>query len=383
MKEKTVPGNIRRYREAKNLTMEQISLKSGLPIGNYRKIESGQLDVTYNELDLISDALEVPFPRLVSPVRDLRSVRFRSNRKLENRNVIILDVGHWLNDFEFIENILNDHLTNKLEEIGIQLKGRKNRVELAAKLTRKALGLGADEPVFNICRLLESSGIKVGEQNLSTHDFSGLSVGKEDGGPAIIVNTWDEISVERWIFTAAHELGHLVLHQSDFEVGQTREEKKHEVEANTFASQFLMPDNSFQNEWNGTYGRALVDRVLEVKRIFRVSYRTILYRLASNNSTTENIWAKFQREFKLQYGNTLLRSDEPEALKKDAFRASFPEYKIDNEPDKLSPTDFVQNRLFNLVRKALEQEKISLSRGAEILEISLQEMRDLTTFWVN
>lgn len=43
-------------------------------------------------------------------------------------------------------------------------------------------------------------------------DFFGLSIGPADGGPAVVVNVWDGISVERWIFTAAHELGHLVLH---------------------------------------------------------------------------------------------------------------------------------------------------------------------------
>ena len=383
MVEKTVPTNIKRYREAKGFSIEQIVAKSGLPIENYIDLETGQTEITFSDLDLISSVLEVPFPKLVSPVRDLRNVRFRSNRKLANRKVILLDVGHWLNDFEFVEDILDEHLPNYLEEIGKHLKGKKNRVELAVKLTREAFGLSADEPVLNICRFLESSGIKVGEQNIQSHDFFGLSIGKEDGGPAIIVNTWDGISVERWIFTAAHELGHLVLHQSDFKVGQTKEEKKHEEEANAFASQFLMPVNAFQKEWNGTYGRALVDRVLEVKRIFRVSYRTVLYHLASNSSGSENIWARFQRDFKSQYGKTLLRSDEPEALKKDAFRASFPEYKMANEPDKLSPKDFVQNRLFSLVRKALEQERMSLGRGAEILEISLQEMRDLTTYWVS
>jgi predicted HTH domain antitoxin len=44
--------------------------------------------------------------------------------------------------------------------------------------------------------------------------------------------------------------------------------------------------------------------------------------------------------------------------------------------------DFIQDRLSRLVRKAVEQEKISLGRGAEVLGLSLQDMRDLTASWV-
>lgn len=34
-----------------------------------------------------------------------------------------------------------------------------------------------------------------------------VAVGIEGGGPAIVVNTNTKITVERWIFTVAHELG--------------------------------------------------------------------------------------------------------------------------------------------------------------------------------
>ena len=78
-------------------------------------------------------------------------------------------------------------------------------------------------------------------------------------------------------------------------------------------------------------------------------------------------------EYKRRTGRTLLRDDEPDALAQDAFRASFPEDRSAGEPDGLSPVDFIQDRLFRLVRKAIEQERISLGRGAEVLGISLQE----------
>lgn len=203
-----------------------------------------------------------------------------------------------------------------------------------------------------------------------------------DGGPAIVVNTWDRISVERWIFTAAHELGHLVLHLADYDVRQTDETEGHEQQANAFAAAFLMPEATFRKEWDETYGLPLIDRVLKVKRIFRVSYRTVLHRLAGSGPVQGNIWARFQMDYKRRHGRVLLRDDEPDALAKDAFRASFPENLAAAEPEHLSPVDFPGDRLSRLVRRAIEGEKISLGRGAEILGRSLQDMRDLSASWV-
>lgn len=382
MPENTIALNLRRLRKAKDFSQERLAEKSGLSRAAYRNIETGKSEPRVSNLQAIAAVLEVPIQRLVEPVQELRAVRFRSNKKMRSREQILVDVGRWLSDFGDVEEILGDRVEYKLDDIRKKLKVRKNRGGAAAALAREAFGLDAEEPVRDICGLLESGGIKVGEQKVASHDFFGLSVAASDGGPAVIVNTWERISVERWIFTAAHELGHLILHLSDYDVSHTDEEKKHEEEANAFAAAFLMPDASFRKEWDETYGLAFVDRVLKVKRIFSVSYRTVLHRLAAGYRGPGNIWARFQMEYKRRTGRTLLRDDEPDALAQDAFRASFPEDRSAGEPDSLSPVDFIQDRLSRLVRKAIEQEKISLGRGAEVLGISLQDMRDLTASWV-
>ncbi|MCK9521502.1 MAG: ImmA/IrrE family metallo-endopeptidase [Proteobacteria bacterium] len=382
MAENTISLNLRRLRKAKDFSQERLAEKSGLSRAAYRNIETGQSEPRVSNLQAIASALEVPIQRLIEPVQELRAVRFRSNKKMRSREQVLVDVGRWLADFSDLENILNDRESYHLDGICKQMKVRKNRGEVAAALAREAFGLNAEEPIRDICGLLESGGIKVGEQKVASHDFFGLSVAATEGGPAVVVNTWDRISVERWIFTAAHELGHLILHLSDYDVAHIDEEQAHEQEANAFAAAFLMPDVSFRKEWNDTYGLAFVERVLKVKRIFRVSYRTVLYRLAPDYPGPDNIWARFQMEYRHRTGRTLLRDDEPNALAQDAFRASFPEGRSAGEPDSLSPVDFIQDRLSRLVRKAIEQEKISLGRGAEVLGISLKDMRDLTASWV-
>ncbi|HRC87645.1 MAG TPA: ImmA/IrrE family metallo-endopeptidase, partial [Thermoanaerobaculia bacterium] len=167
----------------------------------------------------------------------------------------------------------------------------------------------------------------------------------------------------------------------DYDVGQRDEEKEQEKEANVFASFFLMPQGVFEQEWAETQGLAFVDRVLKVKRIFRVSYRTVLYRLTERMPGPE-LWRRFQLDYKQRTGRTLLKDEEPGAMAADAFRASFPEHSRAGEPEDLSPLDFVEDRLFRLVRSAVDAAEISLARGAEILGYSLVEMRQLAASWV-
>ena len=47
-----------------------------------------------------------------------------------------------------------------------------------------------------------------------------------------------------------------------------------------------MPEAAFASEWEITRRHSLVVRVIKVKRIFRVSYKTVLYRLVESGSET-------------------------------------------------------------------------------------------------
>ena len=376
----TLP-NIRRYREANGLTVQQMAKKSKLSVKQYVNIESGKSPIINEDLFAIADALNVGVSKLTYFENELKNVRFRSNKKLEKRNLIILETAHWLNEYNFIEDLLDEHLSNPLEDIWKYSSGKNKEIAEVAKYTREKFGLSTEEPISNICSILESNGIKVGEHEVKSHDFFGLSIGPVDGGPAIVVNNWNLIPVERWIFTAAHELGHLVLHHSDFNVDKTKEEKIHENEANDFASEFLMPDTSFIKAWNDTKGLSVVDRVIKIKRIFRVSYKTVLYRYSKHFSDLVNIWARFQTDYKRMNKKPLLGNVEPEALVKDDFGASFPEDRSKSEPEKLAPEDYRHGRLVSLVMKALENHEISIGRGGEILQISHRELRELAKSW--
>ena|SRR3990170_2454697 len=115
--------------------------------------------------------------------------------------------------------------------------------------------------------------------------------------------------------------------------------------------------------------------------MFRASYKTVLYRLATTTGLGNSVWQRFQVEYRRLRGGTLTLM-EPEALSRDSFRASSPEVFRRLEPANLAEEDFVEDRLSRLVRRAIEGEEISLSRGGEILRLDLEAMRDVVASWV-
>lgn len=376
--------NLRQLRSQRELTQAEVAKKAGITVLAYRNLESGVSQPRPETLRCLAAALAVPLRELLAPTAPLEMVRFRAQKAMKRRGQVLSDVSRWLRNFNDLETLIGEHVPYPLEGIETQLQSAgpgKRRALEAAQKARHALSLDDKEPIHDICGLFESAGIKVYPLVLESDTFFGLSIAPRDGGPAIIVNVWDRISVERWIFTAAHELAHLLLHLDSYKVGEITEVPDQEDEANLFASHFLMPDLAFRREWEESSGHPRLERVFKIKRIFRVSYRTVLYRLIESGIYTSGLWREFQNEYRSCFGKTLLKRDEPEALAADSFMAAFPEAKRAQEPSELNRWDFVENRLGRLIRMGVEKKKITLSRGAEILEIKMPKMREIAASW--
>jgi Zn-dependent peptidase ImmA (M78 family)/DNA-binding XRE family transcriptional regulator len=383
MDSKVIGENLRRLRESRALTQSQVADSAGISRITYRNIESGESIPKVSTLQSIASGTGVKLQDLLVPVRTLKKVRFRASKKMNNRDKILTEVAGWLDDFNFLEKRLHDRRQYPFNGLPLDATNdSRSRAISAAAVARKKLGLSETMPIRDIAGLFESHGIKIYPIRIASDGFFGLSVASEEGGPAIVVNVWDRISVERWIFSAAHELGHLLLHLDAFNVEEIVEDNRQEEEANIFASHFLMPEHTFMKEWNNASGLSFVDRVFKVKRIFQVSYKSVLYRLVE--SLGKSIWARFQSDYRLRTGKTLSIVDEPEALTPNKFYElpELPEILRSQEPDSLSSSYFVEGRLSKLVRNAIEKEQITMSRGAEILRVDLEEMRQKVSSWV-
>jgi Zn-dependent peptidase ImmA (M78 family)/DNA-binding XRE family transcriptional regulator len=373
--------NIQRARMAAGITQDRAAELAGLSRAAYRSLESGESEPRSRTLLGLAAALGVRPEDLLRQPDPLPRARFRSLKRLNNRTQILMQVGRQLRDYRDLEEVVGERPEWALPGLADRIPGGPQRPVETARLAREALELGEEEPVRDIAGLLEErAGVKLLRTNAHTDAFFGLSVAAGDGGPAIVVNTWDRISVERWIFTAAHELGHLLLHVGDFDAERGDEEAESEREANVFAGHFLMPDPAFEKEWGQAAGLSPYDRVLKVKRIFHVSYKTVLYRLQELG--VADVWVRFQMDAKRQTGKTLAKTDEPEALSEDAFGWGSPEWSKAREPRGLETDDFVPDRRSALVRRAVEAGDISLARAAEILGLPLASMKSLRASWL-
>ncbi|MFN4277046.1 MAG: helix-turn-helix domain-containing protein [Ferrovibrio sp.] len=256
-------------RERRGLTGIQLAERSGITAITISRLESGQTkqpdDDTANRL---ADALEYPvsfFFKVEPEELDAEIVSFRSLKKMnaKERNAALWAGSLGLEIYDWIEN------EYQLPTPSIpDLRGNDDP-ENAARLVRQEWGLG-DRPIGNVLRLLESKGVRVlslEEQNKNVDAFSFWRNGK----PFVFLNTFK--SAEHSIFDCGHELGHLVLHKH----GDPKPTKSAEVEANRFASAFLMPAHDIR----AAIPRRMIspNLVIEAKSRWKVSAMALTVRL--------------------------------------------------------------------------------------------------------
>ena len=357
--------NVARLREDRELTQAALAERVGCSRSQVGKIERGLADLDGPSLRKLAEALHTTWGDLYSQVRPLRSVRFRARKRMHGRAQILAEVSRWLDTYRRLEAELDD-----TRPFGFAPARGVTDPLAAARTAREAVGLRETEPIADLCGLLEHHGVKVLRLDKKRDSFYGLSVGEPDGGPAVVVNTWDRIAVERWIFTAAHELGHLVLHPGEYDADATDLPAPAEREADAFAGEFLMPDAAFARVWEATEGQRLVLRVLKMKRMFRVGYRTVLRRLVATGRAEPGIWLEFRQEYANDYDRALPPADEPAPLDESEFVW---DWKRTGEPATLSEHDCRDARLRHLLRRAAGRGLVGVRLVAETLGIHYEE----------
>ena len=374
--ENRVGANLARLRLDRGLTQEALADKAGLSRFALGQIERGYARPRMRTLLGLARALGATLGDLTTPVGRLRSARFRAPARLYGRGQILAEVSKWLDACRMLETDLGEAREFRFEALRAR-RGRRDPAA-AARAARKAAGLPPEAPIPGMCPLLEENGVKVllmGKKRLA---LFGLSVGSEDGGPAIVVNAWGRFSVERWIFTAARELGHLLLHPDEYDTDRTEHSEAAEKEADAFADEFLMPKSAFARAWDATAPQPLLARVLRIKRIYGVSYRAVLHRLVATGREDRTVCRDFQVQHRTRFGRTPGMTDELEAIEKSAFAW---DWLRGSEPVPLSEHDFLRDRLRYLVRRALEEDLISTGRAAEILGMRLVQTREWIREW--
>lgn len=366
--EQTIAINVRRFRASRGMSVVNTAKAAGISRQALGNIEKGLTkEPRVSNLQALANALDVQIVDLLAVPPKLNTVRFRSNsvktaKDKAKKEQYLIDAAFWLGDFNFLQDAVCDKKEYKLRNAVKDIGGLKNnRPVKAAELTRLAFDLKEDEPIGDIIGLMENAGIKVKTSKFELKNFFGFSISEPDGGPAIVVNSNRHVTIERQIFTVAHELGHLLLHPQAYNPDKSKENELEEKEADLFAANFLVPKSAFKKKLDESYGLGFVEKIIHVKRFFGVSYQSILHRLTDLGVSDYNsLVIKFSYLYKKKFGKSLAGHVEPNGLE---------EY------------DFVEDYLRSLIRKALDKNIITVSRAAEIQNISLIEMREIINSW--
>ncbi len=372
-----IGDNVRRHMKIRGLTIPQLSAKMGMGTAALSNLLNGKAEPKSSTLIKLAEGLDVPFDELLADAPKLKSLRFRtakilSGREKAERDQLRHDSAIWLSDYSFLEKELKVAPAYRLSHISCK------EPRAAAMAVRSVFELEREAPIYDISELMELAGIKLRIRPFGFKKTFGLSIGHEDGGPGIVVNSEEGIPVERQLFTIAHELGHLILHKASYKDPSETENEIEEREADLFAGTFLVPDEALEKEWTEGKGLHFVDRVLKIKKIFKVSYKTLLIRLVQMGkaSSLTDLIIKFSQDYKAMYHHDLKGHYEPESLSADESNPV-----ADDDPQELDVSDLMEERFSRLVRDAYEKEIISMSRAGEMLNLSISDMRILIRAW--
>ncbi len=371
-----VAQNLIKLRVTNKYTQEYVAEKSGISLLAYRNIESGKSKPNLSTLEKIAKVYDIDVANLLNETQlQISKIRFRALEKknIRKREDIIYEISLWIEKYnKLVKKLeLNSDFEYKLADI----ENATNDPIVMAHKAREALELKNDETVMDICNLIEfKAGIKIMAKQFNSDSFFGLSAEDIDGGKVIVVNTWDRISVERRIFSVAHELGHILMHFGNVQNDLITEDSKEEKEANTFAAHFLMPNSDFISAWNKSANCDFVDRVIRVKQIFRVSYQVVLYRLSEyikENNIDFNVWKTFGILYRKKYG---VKVDWKKEVASNLDENS-------RELRALSNQFYSGGRLAELVKKAVDDNKISQIEAANILNLDEKVISNFQKSW--
>jgi Zn-dependent peptidase ImmA (M78 family)/DNA-binding XRE family transcriptional regulator len=340
----------------------ELAARIGLTEKSVSNYEAGSQAPESNTLRKLSRALQFPEAFFFGddpevPTPDIASFRSLSKMTAPQRDsalgagAIALLLNEWIESrFELPDPDVPDLGREGGASVGVsgdsdshELEGYPSRSssqtpEAAAEMLRAHWGIG-ELPVKNMIALLESKGVRVYSLAIDAKEVDAFSMWK-GGRPYVFLNTFK--SAEHCRFDAAHELGHLVLHQHAQPHGPDLER-----EANAFASAFLMPRASVLAMAPKS---ATLSSLIRHKKHWLVSVAALNYRLHALGLTTD--WT--YRTLCIQLAQEGYRQSEPESINHEK--------------------SLVLEKVFS----ALREEELTKADVARQLSISPDEINELT-----
>lgn len=284
------PERLRLARQRRGLFIQELAARVGVTPKSVSAWENGRATPTDENITAFAKVLEFPeefFFGDAPPI--LEGATFRSLARMTARQRdMALAAGA---QAVALDAWISERFNRPAPDIP---DARDATPDGAAETVRAAWGLGY-KSIPNLVHILEMHGVRVYSLVHDGTEMDAFSLWQGDV-PFIFLNTTK--TAERSRMDAAHELGHLVLHAHTG--GGTT--KKHEDEAQAFASAFLMPASPFiassprhlslatiidaKQQW-GVSALAYVYRLHTLGRISDWHYRKLCIQIKSGYAQDE------------------------------------------------------------------------------------------------
>jgi Zn-dependent peptidase ImmA (M78 family)/transcriptional regulator with XRE-family HTH domain len=229
------PEMLRLAREARELTQAELAQKSGITQAFISKLEHGLNTQPGEEaLERISQALSFPQSFLFQQERVLGLPHFHFRKRAKLGAKPLARIGAMINiRRQHIVKLLRSYDANVAKPIPqIDLDETGLTPEKVADRLR-AYWMVPRGPIKSVTEIIEEAGGIVILARFGTNLLDGLSFRVEGMPPVFFMNK--DVPGDRFRFSLAHELGHMVMHSVP------DDDEKMEQEAHRFAAAFLMP----------------------------------------------------------------------------------------------------------------------------------------------
>lgn len=274
---------LRQARLYKGLSINDLAELLGVSKQAISQYETSNITPDFDKMRVITNELNFPSSYFFQEDNfdiSAKTTYFRAllsankNARLQQ----VVKIKHLAMIYEMLNNYLEFPQLN-IPDVSAFLNQKEIDYELMAQKVRDYWDIGS-KPIENFPYLLEKNGIIVAAYPVSQDNIDAYSqkINVDGNDRFIIVLSDDKNSAARSNFDAAHELGHILLHDWNIDLEElSREEfKKQEKQANNFAAAFLLPKEAFLKDVS-LYPKDL-KYYIELKRKWKVSISAMLIR---------------------------------------------------------------------------------------------------------
>jgi Zn-dependent peptidase ImmA (M78 family)/DNA-binding XRE family transcriptional regulator len=268
------PRRLRLAREFNRLKRSELADRLGVSASAITQLELGQTRPTTAHLAELAMALGFPTDFFLNDgrrplVQDDRVAFFRSLRSTKQIDRDRASAKAYLVSelFDAIQRLVRLPAVNVPTDLHLTRTVTRGDIEARAVELRHRWNIG-NGPIPNMVRVLEINGIVVSNCIFDCRELSSFSLWLNARPVVVLKEERDDLA--RLRSDAAHELGHLVLHEQPESASQIIEEQ-----AQSFAASFLTPADQIGALLPKSFD---INRLAELKRTWGVSISALLYR---------------------------------------------------------------------------------------------------------